>query len=228
MRVATALTGTVLLMCGALALCAGLGAFGAAWQLRPVLDPAVVRYAARNAWFWPVLASAAEFLALVGLAWLIREGRAALRRWRPALRGHVRAQVRWAGEELLRDAERVPGVAEVRMRLTGSAARPRLLMTVTCAEDASPAAIYAALVAGPVARYRAATAMGGLEAVIDFRLRRPGRARRRPTPARTPRRWRPRTPSRTHRTVRARIARTARTVSPARLLRRGRPGASPR
>ncbi|MFC7729879.1 hypothetical protein [Actinomadura keratinilytica] len=97
MRVATALTGTVLLMCGALALCAGLGAFGAAWQLRPVLDPAVVRYAARNAWFWPVLASAAEFLALVGLAWLIREGRAALRRWRPALRGHVRAQVRWAG-----------------------------------------------------------------------------------------------------------------------------------
>ncbi|MBX6765622.1 MAG: hypothetical protein IRY90_00425, partial [Actinomadura rubrobrunea] len=107
MRVATALTGTVLLMCGAFALCCGLGAFGASWQLRPVLDPAVVRYAARNSWFWPVLASVAEFLALVGLAWLIREGRDLVRRWRPALRGHARAQARRAGEELLRDAERV-------------------------------------------------------------------------------------------------------------------------
>ncbi|GGU98732.1 hypothetical protein GCM10010182_14350 [Actinomadura cremea] len=178
MRIAITATGTVLLGCGTAGLALGLGAFGLAGS--PPFHPALVAFATDSLWFLPVLTGLAEAVALGGQLWLIMQVRSAVQRWRPDLDARTRERAREAAGDLVRDARGLPGVRDVRIRLTGSVHRPRLRMTVVCAGDAVLGEVYGELGAGPVERYRRAVGMPDLPAVIRFRLAFPRPDRRRP------------------------------------------------
>ncbi|TDD64915.1 hypothetical protein E1293_40905 [Actinomadura darangshiensis] len=186
MRIGIAATGTVLLLAGASALALGLGAFDAFGALsgRPLLDPAVGRFTGDHAWFLPALAGAAELLALTGQLWLVVQGRAVVHHWWPDLDPETRGRARAAADVLNRDVRGLPGVQDVRVRLTGTANKPRLRLNVSCAGDTLLSEVYGELGAGPVERYRRATGMPDLPVVIRFRpvSERPRRRRRRPRP----------------------------------------------
>ena len=179
MRIAIAVTGAVLLLAGASAAAAGLGAFDALGAVsgRPVLDPALAGFADGTGWFLPSAAGAAELLALAGQLWLVLQGRALVHQRWPDLDADTRVRARAAGGDLDRDVRSLPGVQDVRVRLTGTADRPRLLLHVTCAGDTVVGEVYGELGAGPVERYRHAVGMPDLPVVIRFR---PVFERRRP------------------------------------------------
>ncbi|NKZ06644.1 hypothetical protein [Actinomadura latina] len=171
MRIAIAVTGAVLLLAGTSAAALGLGAFDAfgALSSRPLLDPALVRFADGAGWFLPSAAGAAELLALAGQLWLVLQCRTLVHRWWPDLDAETRARARAAGGDLDRDVRALPGVEDVRVRLTGTADRPRLLLNVSCAGDTLVGEVYGELGAGPVERYRRAVGMPDLPVVIRFR-----------------------------------------------------------
>ncbi|MER7541647.1 hypothetical protein [Actinomadura sp.] len=171
MRIAIAMTGAVLLLAGASAAALGLGAFDAFGALsgRPLLDPALVRFADGAGWFLPAAAGAAEALALAGQLWLVLQCRTLVHRWWPDLDAETRARERAARGDLDRDVRALPGVEDVRARLTGTADRPRLLLTVSCAGDTLVGEVYGELGAGPVERYRRAIGMPDLPVVVRFR-----------------------------------------------------------
>ncbi|XRQ05026.1 hypothetical protein ACN3XK_51985 [Actinomadura welshii] len=181
MRIAIAVTGAFLFVCGAAAVAAGFGAFGAAD--RPLLSPALARFAGGHGWFLPVAAGVAEILALAGQLWLVVQARRLVHRWWPDVDPQTRARARAAAEELNRDACGMPGVHDARARLTGTADRPRLLLRVACAGDTLISEVYGELGAGPVERYRHAVGMPDLPVVIRFRpaLPRP-KKQRHPSP----------------------------------------------
>ncbi|MFC5179757.1 hypothetical protein [Actinomadura harenae] len=170
MRIMVGLTGLLLLGGGTLALCAGFGAFGPAAAGTAVLSPAAGRYIADHDWFWPLVGAVAEVVALaglVGLGGVVRDG---VRRRRPGMDGATRMHARAASGDLVRDVSRLPGVRSVRVRLTGTASRPRLAVTVECASDARPGDVHAVLGGGPVARFRDALGMQTLLVAVRYRL----------------------------------------------------------
>lgn len=178
MRIPIAATGALLLLCGASALALGWSGLAG----RPPLDPALVHFAGRSPWFLPVAAGVAEVLALAGQLWLVVQGRTVVHlRW-PDLDPQTRAHARAAADVLVRDAKELPDVQDVRIRLTGTVHRPRLVMHVTCAGDALLSEVYGELGAGPVERYRRALGMPDLRAVIRFRLAYPPHPKPRPRP----------------------------------------------
>ncbi|MFA1550645.1 hypothetical protein [Actinomadura chokoriensis] len=186
MRIAIAVTGVVLLLAGASAAAVGLGAadvFGAL-SVRPVFDPALVRFAGGTGWFLPSAAGVAELLALAGQLWLVMQVRVLVHRRWPDLDAETRVRAHGAAADLDRDARSLPGVEDVRVRLTGTAGRPRLLLNVSCAGDALVGELYGELGAGLVERYRHAVGMPELPVVIRFRpvLPRPRPRRRSPQP----------------------------------------------
>ncbi|SEF89522.1 hypothetical protein SAMN04489712_102417 [Thermomonospora echinospora] len=75
-----------------------------------------------------------------------------------------------AARELAEGARRLPGVQGVRVRPAGTAARPRLAMTVVCAEEADLAALYTALEKGPADRCRSMTKMSDLPVTVRFKV----------------------------------------------------------
>ncbi|MEU5877658.1 hypothetical protein [Spirillospora sp. NPDC047279] len=172
MRVGITITGLVLLAAGAATLSLGLGAFGAERAGAPLLDAAMTRHGGAD-WFWPVVAAVAEIVTLAGAVWTARLLRNAAGRRRAAVDGPTRMLARAAGRDLVRAAKPLPGVRDVRTRLTGSTDRPRLLLDVDC-DGATPLGeIHAALGTGPADRYRAAMGMPELIVVIRFRLPEP-------------------------------------------------------
>lgn len=176
MRVATVTMGALAFTAGIAALLLGTRVFGTEAAARPLLDPALARYAADHGWFWPAIGIAAEAVAMAGLVWFAVQGRASLRRWRPALDGPTRNLAGVAGGELLRVTRLVAGVRDARVQFTGSRSRPRLVIDVTCHPEGNPAGIRAELTGGPIERYRAAMAMRDLVVVIRFRIAGPKEA----------------------------------------------------
>lgn len=184
MRIPIAVTGAVLVLCGAAALAAGLGAFDPLGGVsgRPLLDPALGRFAGDHGWFLPAAAGAAELVALAGQLWLVMQGRALVHQRWPDVDPQTRVLARAAAGELNRDVRELPGVEDARVRLTGTVHRPRLRLRVACAGDTLVSEVYGELGAGPVERYRQAVGMPDLPVVIRFRPALARRGRRRPAP----------------------------------------------
>jgi hypothetical protein len=170
MRLGLTLTGIALTTCGVPTLCLGLGVLGPEAAVRPVLDPAVSRFAVGNPWFWPAVAGASASLALVGLLWLLAQGRAAVLRRLSLARRSTRMRVRAAAGELTDELLRLPGVRSAQIRLTGSAAWSRFVVSVTCDEDADLALLRAHLGDEALVRLRAELEMYELPTIVRFRL----------------------------------------------------------
>jgi hypothetical protein len=177
MRIAIGITGAVLLLCGAAALAVGTGLAGALGVPAdgPVLDPAFGRFAGDHDWFLPAAAAAAETVALCGQLWLVLQCRSLVHRRWPDVDARTRDLARSAADDLNRDVRELSGVQDSRARLTGTAARPRLRLRVTCAGDVPLRDLYGELGGEPVERYRRTTGMPDLPVVIRFRYPRPGK-----------------------------------------------------
>jgi hypothetical protein len=187
MRIAIAMTGAVLLLTGVSAAALGLGAFDAFGpvSVEPLLPAGAGRLAGGTGWFLPSAAAVAELVALAGQLWLVLQLRTLVHQRWPDLDRETRARARDAAAELRRAARGLPGVADARIRLTGTADRPRLLLDVSCGGDALVGEVYGELGAGPVERYRSAVGMPELPVVIRFRTptERSRRRRAQPEPA---------------------------------------------
>ncbi|MCD0451408.1 hypothetical protein LO762_19705 [Actinocorallia sp. API 0066] len=134
----------------------------------PVLDDDLTAFATAHAWFWPLITAVLAVGAGAGLYWLTSEGRAAALRRLPLMRGKVRTRAALA--ELTCALEDLPGVKEVQLRLSGSRARSRLVLHVSCEESADLGLLLGLIREAPLTRFREAVGLAGLHSVIRFRL----------------------------------------------------------
>jgi hypothetical protein len=169
-RLGLALTGVVLLCAGALALAGGLGAFGPAFRSAPVIEGSMPRLEAARSGFWTAVAAVGGTLALAGLIGLtvqlktVAARRIALGKIAP----RVAAQV--AAANLVEEVGRMPGVQNVRVRLTGTLLRPRLVVTVTCDARVDVALLQREIGVGPVRHARVALGRSELQTVVCYRV----------------------------------------------------------
>ncbi|TDD61646.1 alkaline shock response membrane anchor protein AmaP [Actinomadura rubrisoli] len=134
-RTGLILLGLVLAVPGAAALARGLGLFGDGRASGAVLSGQVHRYVDDHGWFWPAVAAIAVVLALLGLAWLLAQGRSSkLQRLTlepdPAS-GMTQLSGKAVTNALESEIEEYPGVQSARARLLGSSKRPKLRLSVT-------------------------------------------------------------------------------------------------
>ncbi|HEX6471865.1 MAG TPA: hypothetical protein VF069_22410 [Streptosporangiaceae bacterium] len=172
-RLGLAVTGTVVLCAGAVAVAGGLGAFGPQVGAEPVLDAASVRILARLWWLWPAIAAVGSTLAFIGVLALVGQVRGWLSRY--VLLGRIAPRMAMvvAQAEFADEVARLPGVLAVRARLTGTRPRPRLAVVVTCEPVADIGLLREEIAAGAAPRLRIALARADLRTVIRFRFAEP-------------------------------------------------------
>lgn len=170
-RVWLALTGLTLLGGGGAGLAPGCGAFGRRWANRPIWTAGMSRWVAAHGWFWPAAAAVAGAVAAMGAGGLIVLGRRRrLRRLAvgDARSGATRMAARVAVRTVIADVTAYDGVHEVRARLAGRAAGPRMLLRVTCSADADLAALGRRIRDDALIRLRATLAREDLTGVVIF------------------------------------------------------------
>lgn len=134
----------------------------------PVLSPGTSGFIRSSAWFWPFALTIA--VAVLGLVWLCARSRvAALRRFMP-VGGSARMMAKAATLGLAEEIVSLPGVQDVRIRLTGSSGRPRLVLSVLCEESADLGLLLRCIGEEPLVRFRTMTDMPELHVVLRFRL----------------------------------------------------------
>ncbi len=153
----------------------GLGATGLVFGLgdrrgEPVLTPAMTRFAARQAGFWPVAGLLCWLVAVFGLVWLIAQVRTTLARHLALVDGTTRMLTRAAARGLTGDIRGLPGVQDVTVRFTGAGPEHCVQLLVVCDEQADLAALRTRIADGPIARFRHLVDMPDLPAVVRFRL----------------------------------------------------------
>ncbi|MCA2222900.1 alkaline shock response membrane anchor protein AmaP [Nonomuraea aurantiaca] len=135
-----ALTGIVLLLLGAYALARGLGAFGRARALTPIVNFSVRSFfAAWSPWIWWAIALVAVIVALLGLRWLFVQGR---RDSRDSLRletgpgGVTDLTAKGMASAVAADVETSPAVLSAGADLGCSGARPLVRLRLVADEQA--------------------------------------------------------------------------------------------
>ncbi|MHA6763540.1 Asp23/Gls24 family envelope stress response protein [Streptacidiphilus sp. PAMC 29251] len=183
-RTLLALVGLVLLAGGLLLLAGGLD-LNQRWHLGlpdgwTVLQPhhAVLDAKDRtrwraDSWWWPVLFAALGVVAALGLWWLLAQ----LRRGRTdqvTVPDTADVPVRLRGDTLARaiaaEAEQIPGVARVRVRLLGRPKRPSVRIALQLTPGAAPDPVLRALSDGPLANARVSTGLTALPAEARIRV----------------------------------------------------------
>jgi hypothetical protein len=160
-RLGLALTGGVLLCAGIFALALGYGG-----------KPAY-RLATGAEWFWPSVTGAGAALVGAGLIGLIAQLRSTLARRLVLGRVAPRMAVRVSTTNLVDEVSRLTGVQDVRVRLTGTRLRPRLVLTVTCDPYTNLSLLHEEIADGAVPRSRVALGRSELRTVICFRVGEP-------------------------------------------------------
>lgn len=169
-RLGLALTGSILLCVGVAALAGGLGAFGSGVRIQSVLDGSAVRPTVAAPWFWPVVAGVGGALAIAGVIGLIAQLRTTVSRRVALGRVAPRMAVRVSTTNLVEEIGRLPGVHRVRVRLTGTRLRPRLVLTVTCDPYTDLSLLHEEIADGAIPRSRVALGRSELRTVICFRI----------------------------------------------------------
>jgi hypothetical protein len=172
-RLGLALTGTILLCAGGAALAGGRGAFGADPRFLSMINGSSPRPVVDAPWFWPTVAGVGGGLALAGLIGVTVQLRTTLSRWVTLGRIAPRMAVRVAKTNLVDEIGRLPGVQEVRARLTGTRLRPRLVVTVTCDPHTDLGLLHEEIADGVAPRSRVALGRSELHTVICFRVAEP-------------------------------------------------------
>ena len=179
-RIALLLIGLALLLGGAVGLLRGLNVWPG-WLGPPhalVIDKATRHWVADQPWFWPTVAAVAVLVFLLALRWLAAQGQTrTLRRVAlepDARRGATYLPARAVTSVIESDLAASPHVRNSTAALTGTAASPRLALSVTMAADADPAEAISRI-GEAVHRYREALEDDSLNATIRIRTGRPVR-----------------------------------------------------
>ena len=183
-RTGLVLLGAVLAVAGGAGLARGLCVFGSGRASGPILTGQVRRFADGHGWFWPAVAGVAVVLALLGLAWLLAQGRSgrlgSLAMEPDAAAGRTRLAAKAVTRALEREIGDYPGVRKARARLVGSSARPELRLNVRYGLRADPADLHRRIMDEGVPRLCAALERDSVPAVVRLRL---ARGEQRPTVA---------------------------------------------
>ncbi|GLZ08609.1 hypothetical protein Acsp03_60750 [Actinomadura sp. NBRC 104412] len=181
-HVGLTLLGLILLAAGVAALARGLGAFGGTAASEPLITGAMRRYAAEQAWFWPVVAACGVVLALLGLLWLMAQGRSerlpALTLDEDTGEGSTHLSDKAVTKALEDEIAAYPGVRNVSARLLGRSKRPRLRLNVTYGWDADLVALRRRIDEEAVDRLRTALERESLPTVVRLSLVPGGHGRR--------------------------------------------------
>ncbi|WP_026415949.1 hypothetical protein [Actinomadura oligospora] len=173
-RVLLVLTGVLLAGAGGIGLALGLRAFGASRAHEPVLSRATRHFAAVHSWYWPAIGAGAVVAAIVGIAWLLAQGRS------DGITGVVLDDGDGTGRTIVPagtlvtalqdDVQRLPGVRAVRARLTGKPSAPRLCLNVAYDRRADLLELRRSIQAPALARLRGSLEVERLPAVVRLRL----------------------------------------------------------
>ena len=168
-----AVTGSVLLCAGVVALAGGMGAFGADVRAEPVLDRSSARFIAGLWWFWPAVAAVGSTLAFVGVLGLTAHVRTALSRHIALGRVAPHMAVAVSRANFVEEIEQLPGVHAASVRLTGTRLRPRLAATVSCDPRTDIGLLREEIAAAAAPRLRVALGRADLCTVIRFQIAEP-------------------------------------------------------
>ncbi|MCP2334868.1 alkaline shock response membrane anchor protein AmaP [Actinomadura rupiterrae] len=173
-RVLLVLTGLVLAVAGGAGLALGLHAFGSARAHEPMLSDSTRNYASSHSWFWPTVGGVAAVLAVIGVVWLLAQGRS------DRINGVVLDDGDGTGKTVVPagtlasalqdDIEEVPGVRSARARLTGKPSAPKLRLNVTYERRADVLELRRSIQDRALARLRSALEMDRMPAVVRLRL----------------------------------------------------------
>jgi hypothetical protein len=137
---------------------------------QPILSPGMSGFIKSREWFWPLVLALMISVAVLGLVWLYVQGRAAALRRFVLVGGSTRMMAKAATLELAEEIVSLPGVQDVRIRLTGSSGSPRLVLSVLCEESADLGLLLGHIGEESLVRFRTMTSMPELHAVLRFRL----------------------------------------------------------
>ncbi|MWA03967.1 alkaline shock response membrane anchor protein AmaP [Actinomadura sp. LD22] len=173
-RTGLVLVGALMVAAGGAGLARGAGAFGGDRAGGLVFSGTVRRYAADHGWFWPAVAAAVIVLALLGLAWLLAQGRTGRL---PGLAvepdpsgGRTRVSAKAVTDALEAEVAEYPGVRTARARLIGSSRRPELRLNVTYLRRADPAELRRRIEDEGMPRLATALGRPSIPAVVRLRL----------------------------------------------------------
>ncbi|MBO2446407.1 alkaline shock response membrane anchor protein AmaP [Actinomadura barringtoniae] len=171
-RIGLALVGLLLIAGGGAALARATGFWGS--KTTPLLEDWLRDYPASHSWFWPVVAAAACVLALLGLAWLLAQGRSekitGLTSDPDEDGSTTTISAKAATSALEEEVSELPGVRRARARMLGSGKHPRLMLTVTYGAQADLNALRRGISDGAVARLRNALDLDTLPTAVRLRL----------------------------------------------------------
>ncbi|QKG25488.1 alkaline shock response membrane anchor protein AmaP [Actinomadura verrucosospora] len=173
-RTGLVLVGALMVAVGGAGLARGAGVFGESRATGRVFSGAVRRYAAGHGWFWPAVAAAVIVLALLGLAWLLAQGRTGrlpgLAMEPDSAGGRTRLSGRAVTDALEAEVGEYPGVRTARARLVGSSRRPELRLNVAYLRRADPAELRRRIEEEAMPRLSAALGRESVPAVVRLRL----------------------------------------------------------
>jgi hypothetical protein len=164
--------GLLLLAGGGLALARSLGAWGS--RSDPLLTPALRSYPQDHGWFWYAVAAGGIVLALLGLAWLFAQLKSerlrALSLSDSGESGTTRMPAAAVTAAVEQEAAALPGVTKAKARLLGTAAHPRLMLTVVYGTGADLAALRRHLTTEVLPHVRTSLERTALPAVVRLKM----------------------------------------------------------
>ncbi|WP_242903929.1 alkaline shock response membrane anchor protein AmaP [Actinomadura terrae] len=173
-RTGLVILGLILALLGAAALARGLGLFGDGRASAPLLSGQVHRYVDDHSWFWPAVTAAAIVLALLGLAWLLAQGRsaklAALTLEPDGAGGRTRLPAKAVTEALEAEIEEYPGVRSARARLLGTSRNPEVRLKVAYSGRADLPDLRRRIADEALRRLCAALERDRVRAIVRLRL----------------------------------------------------------
>ncbi len=175
-RAGLILIGLILLAGGGAALVRGLGAFPAALgrSTAGLLSHAQVRYPAKHAWVWPIVAAGAAIVALLALWWLAAQTRTrAVRRLSlesDRTHGVTVLPADAATGAITDELESYPGIRHAAADLRGSPAAPRMQLSVTAEDRTDPVLLRTRIEAEALAHLRAALELDTMPTVLYIRF----------------------------------------------------------
>ncbi|GLW06117.1 hypothetical protein Misp01_12470 [Microtetraspora sp. NBRC 13810] len=175
------LCGLVLLALGGLTLARGLGLFGFGQKWGFLVGHGTIRLFADNPWIWYVIAAVSVIVALLGLRWLLAQGRKDTRtglRLEHGPAGTTEIESSGVTHAIEADVEHYPSVQAAHAAVTGTGLAPGMRLRLVTDEDTPVMALRDHLGNEAIPRMRDTLEVERLPTVVQLRMEPRGRRER--------------------------------------------------